>query len=166
MTYFPQFKASGEIHGLEFEMVKKGGARITVAVDGRIGYDEQGKFKQTHCILHDITERKRAEETRARSEKIYRQMFQGSRAVKLLINPESGELIDANPAAEHFYGYAVDDLKRMNISEINALPADQIFAEMTKAKTAHTATFLFQAQTGVRRDKGCRSAFESFGFGT
>ena len=146
-------------------MVEKDGSRITVAVDGRIGHDEQGKFKQTHCILHDITEQKKAEEARARSEKIYRQMFEGSRAVKLLIDPGSGELIDANPAAEHFYGYAVDDLKRMKISDINILPPKQIFAEMAKAKTMHRQQFLFQTQTGVGGDTGCRGAFESFGFG-
>ena len=147
-TYFPQFKAAGAIHGIEFEMVEKDGSRITVAVDGRIGHDEQGKFKQTHCILHDITEQKKAEEARARSEKIYRQMFEGSRAVKLLIDPESGELIDANPAAEHFYGYAVDDLKRMKISDINILPPEQIFAEMAKAKTMHRQHFFFRHRLG------------------
>jgi PAS domain S-box-containing protein len=143
-TYFPQFKAAGAIHGIEFEMVKKDGSRITVAVYGRIGSDEQGKFKQTHCILHDITEQKCAEEARARSEKIYRQMFEGSRAVKLLIDPESGELIDANPAAEHFYGYAIDDLKRMKISDINILPPEQIFSDMAKAKTARRQHFFFK----------------------
>ncbi len=143
-TYFPQFKAAGAIHGIEFEMVKKDGSRITVAADGRIRYDEQGKFKQTHCILHDITEQKRVEEARARNEKIYRQIFEGSRAVKLLIDPESGELVDANPAAAHFYGYAVDDLKRMKISDINTLPPEQIFAEMAKAKIMHRQHFFFQ----------------------
>lgn len=133
--YFPQFKAAGEIHGVEFEMAKKDGSVVTVAAHGRIRRDEKGNFKQTHCILQNITEQKIAEEARARSEKKYRQMFEGSRAVKLLVDPESGQLIDANPAAEHFYGYSSADLKRMKISDINILPPEQIHAEMTKAKT-------------------------------
>ena len=59
---FPKFKEAGEIRGVEFDMLRKDGSPIRVAFDGRIGRDEQGRFKQTHCILHDITERKRAEE--------------------------------------------------------------------------------------------------------
>ncbi len=58
---FPLFKAAGKVH-TEFEMKRKDGSIITVAVDGKIGYDEKEEFKQTHCILHDITERKKVEE--------------------------------------------------------------------------------------------------------
>jgi PAS domain S-box-containing protein len=57
---FPLFKSLGRIHS-EFEMVKKDGNSIFVAFDGRIGYTPEGNFKQTHCILDDITERRRAE---------------------------------------------------------------------------------------------------------
>ena len=58
-SYFQQFKAQGEIRGVEFEMVKKDGSTVFVLADGKIGRDEQGRFKRTHCILHDVTERKR-----------------------------------------------------------------------------------------------------------
>jgi len=60
---FPRFKKRGETKGVQFELRRKDGAYITVEYSGKIGYDPQGKFKQTHCILHDITRRKRAEET-------------------------------------------------------------------------------------------------------
>jgi PAS domain S-box-containing protein len=58
---FAKFKATGEIN-VEVEMVRKDGAHAIIAIVGRIAYDEHGGFKQTHCILTDITERKRAEE--------------------------------------------------------------------------------------------------------
>ena len=58
---FPRFKEKGETRGAEFEMQCKDGSTITVAIDGQVSRDEEGRFKQTHCILHDITERKRAE---------------------------------------------------------------------------------------------------------
>ncbi len=63
---FPRFKAAGRIRGAEFAMVHKDGSRYIMSIDGDIGRDEQGKFKQTHCILRDITEQKRAEEALAK----------------------------------------------------------------------------------------------------
>jgi len=59
---FPHFKAGGKTRATEFQMIKKDGTRVTVSFDGNIEYDKDGHFKRTHCILHDITDRKRAEE--------------------------------------------------------------------------------------------------------
>ena len=58
---FPRFKAVGEILGVEFEMVKKDGSRILVSFNGKIAFDRNGRFQQTHCIFTDITERRRTE---------------------------------------------------------------------------------------------------------
>lgn len=59
---FPRFKSIGEILGVEFEMVKKDGTLILVSFTGKITRDKTGNFQQTHCIFHDITDRKRVEE--------------------------------------------------------------------------------------------------------
>ena len=59
---FPKFKAVGEILGVEFNLVKKDGSVIMVSFNGQIGRHPDGSFKQTHCILHDITERKISDE--------------------------------------------------------------------------------------------------------
>lgn len=64
---FPIFKAQGQIHS-EFEMAHKNGMVLFIAFDGSVGYDSKGEFKQTHCILQNITERKLAEEKLIRSE--------------------------------------------------------------------------------------------------
>ena len=68
---FPLFKAQGQIHS-EFEMVHKNGQKLFIAFEGKIGYDLNGNFKQTHCILQDITERKRTENALLESEERYR----------------------------------------------------------------------------------------------
>jgi PAS domain S-box-containing protein len=51
-------------------------------------------------MVQDITERKRAEEKLKESEERFRAIFEGSLEAIFLANPESGEVIDANPAAE------------------------------------------------------------------
>ena len=59
---FPEFKRIGYILGIEFEMIKKDGSEIIVSFDGQIGTKDDGGFKQTHCIVQDVTDRKRAEQ--------------------------------------------------------------------------------------------------------
>ena len=71
-TRLPKFKKEGRISNAEFEMVKKNGSIINVKFDGKVGFDENGNFKQTHCIFEDITERKNAEEALKDSENLLR----------------------------------------------------------------------------------------------
>ncbi len=58
---FPRFKERGSVE-TEFNMVRKDGTNVLVTVTGRVDYDQQRNFKKTHCLLHDITEQRRAEE--------------------------------------------------------------------------------------------------------
>ena len=59
---FPMFKKLGVILGAEFEMVCTDGSEKIVSFNGKIGRDQNGEFRQTHCVFTDITERKRAED--------------------------------------------------------------------------------------------------------
>ncbi|WP_167527543.1 PAS domain-containing hybrid sensor histidine kinase/response regulator [Desulfosarcina alkanivorans] len=71
---FPRFKAVGEILGVEFEMVKKNGSTIWVSFNGRVVKDRYDNFQQTHCVLHDITEQRTAEQAIHESEEKYRRL--------------------------------------------------------------------------------------------
>lgn len=57
---FPIFKTSGTIHTV-YEMVKKDGSIIIIQIEGRMRHAVDGTFKQTHCVLSDVTERRKAE---------------------------------------------------------------------------------------------------------
>ena len=48
-------------------------------------------------------------------------MFEDNTAIKLLIDPINGELVDANSAAGNFYGYDLSQLQKMKISDISIL---------------------------------------------
>ncbi|MBK8478835.1 MAG: PAS domain S-box protein [Opitutaceae bacterium] len=58
---FPLFKAQGEVREAEFTFARKDGTLVTTSIDGLIAHDSGGSFKQTHCVLHDVTARKRTE---------------------------------------------------------------------------------------------------------
>ncbi len=68
-----------------------------------------------------------------RSELRYRQMFEKSLAIKLIIDPKNGRIAEANEAASIFYGYDKETLTSMNISEINTLSKEEIRERMERA---------------------------------
>lgn len=81
---------------------------------------------------------------RSESAELYRAIFEVNSAIKLLIDPSTGAIVDANRAAEAFYGYPLETLRRMNIRDINVLPPDEVRAEMHAARTQSRDYFRFR----------------------
>ncbi len=86
----------------------------------------------------------RAEESLRLSEERHRYMFEKDRTVKLLINLDSGAIVDANLAAAEFYGYARETLQQMKITDLNFLPPEHVAPELAKAVYEQRAYFRFQ----------------------
>jgi diguanylate cyclase (GGDEF)-like protein/PAS domain S-box-containing protein len=76
----------------------------------------------------------------------FRQMFDRHNSIMLLIDPESGGIVDANVSASRFYGYPLERLLAMNIAQINTLPPDEIAAERIRAKNENRNYFVFPHQ--------------------
>jgi diguanylate cyclase (GGDEF)-like protein/PAS domain S-box-containing protein len=87
--------------------------------------------------------RRRADEALQQSEMRFREMFERHNSIMLLIDPDSGEIVDANTSASRFYGYPPERLLGMNIAQINTLPPDEIAAERMRAKQEHRNYFIF-----------------------
>jgi two-component system, cell cycle sensor histidine kinase and response regulator CckA len=81
----------------------------------------------------DISHLKEAERLLHESEERYRQMFERHSAVKLLIDPGTGEIVDANPSAATYYGHTCDQLRSMRVFDINRLPRAEVEQEMARA---------------------------------
>jgi len=60
------------------------------------------------------------------NEDSYRNQFANSSVVMLLVDPKDGSIIDANAAAQRFYGYALSQLRSMSAKDINILPAADV----------------------------------------
>ncbi len=77
-------------------------------------------------LRSEIETRKKVENALRESEQRFRSLFERHRATMLLIDPDSGAILDVNEAAVEFYGFSKVELFSMNIAEINQLSAAEI----------------------------------------
>ena len=89
-------------------------------------------------------EYREATQVAAEAEARYKSLFYNNHAVMLLIDTESGMILDASPAAERFYGWSLDELKTMHIRQINTLSPEKLQAEMESSITNKRNYFLFK----------------------
>ncbi len=76
--------------------------------------------------------------------KWYNSLFRDNQSIMLLIDPESGDIKDANPAACLYYGWSHNEICTRQISDINIIPRDEILAEMQEARNEKRNYFLFR----------------------
>jgi diguanylate cyclase (GGDEF)-like protein/PAS domain S-box-containing protein len=70
----------------------------------------------------------------------YRQMFEDTRSIAYLLEPDSGRIVDANAAAAAFWGYPLEQLRNMHIAEINTAPRERIMKvlhQVSEGKRSH-----------------------------
>ncbi|MBN2733413.1 MAG: PAS domain S-box protein [Methanomicrobiaceae archaeon] len=65
---FRRFTDTGELYS-EYEIIKKNGEPMTIMVSGRIQRDLGGNFVMAHFVLHDITARKKMEDSLSQANK-------------------------------------------------------------------------------------------------
>jgi PAS domain S-box-containing protein len=85
------------------------------------------------------------EKEKAKEEKLkYQALFTNSASAMYIVNPENGNIMDANQAACKFYNYSYDVLTTLNISNINTLPFDEIKKGMSRAKSGQQSNFIYK----------------------
>ena len=107
-------------------------------------FEDDGSISGCVVNARDITESKQVEEALRESEERYKSLFKNNHSVMLLIDPESANIVDANPAAISFYGWSHEELIRKKITDINTLTERQVFREMKRAKTEERRIFYFK----------------------
>ena len=89
-------------------------------------------------VIESIGRQKRRAEQRslrlseqlADSELRYSALFESAKAVMLIVDPQTGAILDANPAAQRFYGYDAEQLRHMRVFDIDQSTPVELLADM------------------------------------
>lgn len=106
--------------------------------------------RATLGVVRDVTDRKVAERELAESRERYRALFEVNTAVKLVIDPESGRILDANRAAVAFYGWPVEVLRTLRVQDLNTLPPEDVERELREARDGRRGYYRFRHRTATR----------------
>lgn len=140
--------AEGGPCAVELRNYRKDGTHFDNQVKLTLVYTGDGALSHYIGIQLDVTERHRlASQVRRQQEEArqyYEQMFTRNTAPKLLIDPDTGRIVDANPAALDFYGYSVEAMRVQRIQDINQLSPQEVEAEMARARREERRYFQFR----------------------
>ncbi len=78
------------------------------------------------------------------SESRYQSLFENNHTAMLLVDPESGAIVDVNPSACRFYGWPRETMRRMRMQEINTLPEAVVRRTLAEARKGRVRSFRFQ----------------------
>ena len=92
----------------------------------------EDKPHQVYIIFDDITERKQIEKTLQDSEIRYRRLFEEAHDGILIINAETGQIVDVNPFLMDMLGYSHEEFVGKKLWEIGA------FKDIEESKIAFT----------------------------
>ncbi|HSW29692.1 MAG TPA: PAS domain S-box protein [Longimicrobiales bacterium] len=122
-------RADGSVQWLRWEV------RPWYAADGPVG--------GIVIFSEDISGWRNAEEALRASEERYRSLFDGSHAVMLLVHPDEGRILDANPAASRYYGYTQDAFLTMTVFDLSVSPEAEVRKALQDAGARRNGPFRF-----------------------
>lgn len=75
------------------------------------------------------------------SDRRYTSLFNNNYSVSLLIDPDTGKIVDANDAAVRYYGFSREDLLARGIYDLNRLERERVVQNLIRAKDEHQKHF-------------------------
>ena len=104
--------------------------------------DNDGKVSRYVGIVIDITDLKEAEQRKNESEERFRRLFKEHDSVMLIIDAENNRILDANKAAEKFYGWNSKELCSMSIEDLSTTSPENIKNEKNNLLSRNKRKFL------------------------
>ncbi|HQI27690.1 MAG TPA: MASE3 domain-containing protein [Sedimentisphaerales bacterium] len=124
MEELPLYRAlRGEpVHDFEMVSAPKGKPARTFVASGAPLRGTNGESRGAVVAVHDVTDRRRAEDALRESEERYRQLFQTESDAIFVVDCQSGRVVDANAAALELYGYTREECFSLPVTDLSAEP--------------------------------------------
>jgi len=122
---------------------------IWVSTNGAPILNEQNELIGYRGADNDITERMLALEELIESEDRYKSIFKNNRSVMLILDPDTGEIRDANESACNFYKYSYEELCRRKIADINLQPEEEIQVQLKSLIEEKRSHYYFKHLLGT-----------------
>jgi PAS domain S-box-containing protein len=142
MTDYLDMQHATRYHHSPYRIIHHNGTIRWVREYGVIEY-EDGRPSFLYGYLIDITAQKNNVDALMMESLKYRSFFEKHSSIFLLIDPVNGRIVKANRSASQFYGYSIEELEQMSISQINTLPRDEIKRRMEEADRLKQNYFVF-----------------------
>jgi PAS domain S-box-containing protein len=112
---------AGEIsaYSMEKRYIRKDGEIVWGMLTRSVVRDDEGVPQYAIAVVRDITDRKMAEAVRRQSERDYRTLFENTHDVLLVVDPQTGTIINANVRAATVYGCPREELIGMPMSQLS-----------------------------------------------
>jgi PAS domain S-box-containing protein len=117
---------------VEFKIIGKGGKEFWVMLNSKLVY-ENGFPKGATVVVHNITERKQAEEALRRSEEKYRFLVDNANDAIFIV--QDGRIKFPNPRTLEILGYSAQELNEIPYADL-IHPEDRALTEETGQKLA------------------------------
>lgn len=104
---------------------------------------QNGAVKLLVTSSKDITELKKLQREHEETLQRLQSMFSKHMAAMLIIEPDTGQILEANPSACEFYGYTKDEILQIKINDINMLPKEEIKRLCAEALEKNRRYFMF-----------------------
>src|SRR6056297_168969 len=126
---FEIFKNRGSVSDVRLRIKKKNGNYILAAFEGFIGQNDDNQNIKTFCTFKDITEENEIKQQLIERESRYRAMFHENISVMLIVDL-AGNILEANKAAQKFYGYSINEFLKLHFDELTN--ENQLFNELSQ----------------------------------
>ena len=101
---FPSLKEQGLLSDVEGELIRKDGSVFPVIINTTAIYDENGNYRMSRAVVFDNTDRKQAEDALAKSEALYRNLFENA-SIGMFQTTLEGTFLRINSAFAKMLGY-------------------------------------------------------------
>ena len=103
--------------------------------------DTDGGVSRYIGIVIDISDLKEAENALRKSEERFRRFFEQHSALMMILDPETGNIIDVNNSTAEFYGWSREQLRHMTVTEMNIEKPEYSLKRLVGWRYAEKRTF-------------------------